>query len=62
MLGMNDGRYTTEVDKNFQAYESGYRRLVDDLQSDLPGVPLTLIRPRVTMRLLIRLPLAAITR
>jgi lysophospholipase L1-like esterase len=45
MLGMNDGRYTTKFDKNFQAYKSGYRRLVDDLKSDLPGVRLTLVRP-----------------
>jgi lysophospholipase L1-like esterase len=45
MLGMNDGRYTAEFDKNAEAYESGYRRLVDDLKSDLPGVRLTLIRP-----------------
>jgi lysophospholipase L1-like esterase len=45
MLGMNDGRYRTEFDKDVEAYESGYRRLVDDLQSDLPGVRLTLIRP-----------------
>jgi lysophospholipase L1-like esterase len=45
MLGMNDGRYTTEFDKNFQAYRTGYRTLVDHLKTDLPGVRLTLIRP-----------------
>jgi lysophospholipase L1-like esterase len=45
MLGMNDGRYTTEFDKNFEAYKTGYRTLVDDLKTDLPGVRLTLIRP-----------------
>jgi lysophospholipase L1-like esterase len=45
MLGMNDGRYTAAFDKNFETYESGYRRLVDHLKADLPGVRLTLIRP-----------------
>ncbi len=45
MLGMNDGRYTTAFDKNFQAYKTGYRTLVDDLKTDLPGVRLTLISP-----------------
>jgi lysophospholipase L1-like esterase len=45
MLGMNDGRYTTAFENNFQAYKTGYRTLVDDLKTDLPGVRLTLIRP-----------------
>lgn len=45
MLGMNDGRYTTEFDKNFAAYKAGYRKLVATLRSDLPGVRLLLIRP-----------------
>jgi lysophospholipase L1-like esterase len=45
MLGMNDGRYTTEFDRNFKTYESGYRRLVEHLKTDLPGVRLMLIRP-----------------
>ena len=45
MLGVNDGRYTTKFEKNFQAYKTGYRTLVDDLKTDLPGVRLTLIRP-----------------
>ncbi|MGC1784531.1 MAG: SGNH/GDSL hydrolase family protein [Acidobacteriaceae bacterium] len=45
MLGMNDGRYTTAFDKNFQVYKTGYRTLVDDLKTDLPGVRLTFIRP-----------------
>jgi lysophospholipase L1-like esterase len=45
MLGMNDGHYTVDFDKNAEAYKSGYRRLVENLQSDLPGVQLTLIRP-----------------
>lgn len=45
MLGMNDGRYVTAFDKNFQAYKIGYHKLVDDLKTDLPGVRLTLIVP-----------------
>jgi lysophospholipase L1-like esterase len=45
MLGMNDGRYTAAFDKNFETYESGYRRLVDHLKADLPGVRLTFICP-----------------
>ncbi|HEY3988170.1 MAG TPA: SGNH/GDSL hydrolase family protein [Acidobacteriaceae bacterium] len=45
MLGMNDGRYTAEFNKNFETYQSGYRRLVDNLKADLPSVRLTLIRP-----------------
>jgi lysophospholipase L1-like esterase len=45
MLGMNDGRYTTEYGKNFAAYADGYRRLVAALRDSLPGVRLYLIRP-----------------
>ena len=45
MLGMNDGRYTTVFEKNFDDYEAGYRKLVEALRSDLPGVRLLLIRP-----------------
>ena len=45
MLGMNDGRYTTEFQKNFEAYKAGYRKLVEVLRSDLPGVRLLLVRP-----------------
>jgi lysophospholipase L1-like esterase len=45
MLGMNDGRYTTEYDKNFAAYADGYRHLVAALRASLPDVRLYLIRP-----------------
>lgn len=45
MLGMNDGRYTTKFAENFAAYKAGYRKLVDTLRSDLPGVRLLLIEP-----------------
>lgn len=45
MLGMNDGRYTTDFDRNFQVYEAGYRQLVDSLRRNLPGVRIFLICP-----------------
>ena len=45
MLGMNDGRYTADFDDTFKTYESGYRRLVNHLKADLPGVQLTFICP-----------------
>lgn len=45
MLGMNDGRYTTNFPKNFEAYKAGYRKLVNMLRRDLPGVRLLLVRP-----------------
>ncbi|HEX4066750.1 MAG TPA: SGNH/GDSL hydrolase family protein [Acidobacteriaceae bacterium] len=45
MLGMNDGRYTTDFPKNFEAYKTGYRRLVDTLRRGLPGVRLLFIWP-----------------
>ena len=45
MLGMNDGRYTTDFAANFKSYRTGYRTLVETLRRDLPGVRLLLIRP-----------------
>jgi lysophospholipase L1-like esterase len=45
MLGMNDGRYTTEFDSNFNAYASGYKKLIALLRELVPGVRLVLIRP-----------------
>lgn len=45
MLGMNDGRYTTEYDANFKAYADGYRKLIADLRASVPGVRLFLIEP-----------------
>lgn len=45
MLGMNDGRYMTEFESNFDAYASGYRRLIASLRELVPGVRLVLIRP-----------------
>jgi lysophospholipase L1-like esterase len=45
MLGMNDGRYTTEYGSNAKAYEDGYRELIAHLKATLPGVRLFLIRP-----------------
>lgn len=46
MLGMNDGRYTTDnFEKNFAVYESGYRKLVGALKANIPGVRIFLICP-----------------
>lgn len=45
MLGMNDGRYTADFDKNFQAYAEGYRRLITALRHAAPGARLYLIEP-----------------
>jgi lysophospholipase L1-like esterase len=45
MLGMNDGRYTTEYDKNFQAYAEGYRSLIAALRGVAPQARLYLIEP-----------------
>lgn len=45
MLGMNDGRYTTDYEKNFEAYEVGYRKLIAALREKIPGVRLFLISP-----------------
>lgn len=45
MLGMNDGRYTTDYNKNFQAYADGYRRLIAALRQATPGARLYLIEP-----------------
>jgi lysophospholipase L1-like esterase len=45
MLGMNDGRYTTEYEANFKAYADGYRKLIANLRASLPGVRLFLIEP-----------------
>jgi lysophospholipase L1-like esterase len=45
MLGMNDGRYTTDYDKTFQAYADGYRGLIAALRQAAPGARLYLIEP-----------------
>ncbi|QEH34408.1 GDSL-like Lipase/Acylhydrolase [Aquisphaera giovannonii] len=45
MLGMNDASYRPFQQDVFDRYASGYRHIVDELKSDLPGVRLTLIRP-----------------
>lgn len=45
MLGMNDGHYSTKLEKNFLLYKAGYRKLVQDLKTGLPGVRLTFIEP-----------------
>ncbi|HWE83588.1 MAG TPA: SGNH/GDSL hydrolase family protein [Terracidiphilus sp.] len=45
MLGMNDGHYTTEDEKNFRDYAVGYRKLIATLRAEVPGVRLLLICP-----------------
>lgn len=45
MLGMNDGKYRSFDPPTFDAYRDGYRRIVDTVLKDLPGVRLTLIEP-----------------
>jgi lysophospholipase L1-like esterase len=45
MLGMNDGSYTGFNQAIADTYEHGYEHIVDELQSKLPGVRLTLIQP-----------------
>jgi len=48
MLGMNDGYFGFGSAYNrviFESYAKGYRRLVDSIQSRLPGVRLILLKP-----------------
>jgi lysophospholipase L1-like esterase len=45
MLGMNDGGYQPFDQATFDTYAGGYRHIVERLQSELPGVRLTLIQP-----------------
>jgi lysophospholipase L1-like esterase len=45
MLGMNDGKYQAFDPAVFGTYRDGYRRIVDTVRGELPGVRLTLIKP-----------------
>jgi len=45
MLGMNDGKYRSFDQPTFDTYRDGYRRIVDTILKDLPGVRTTLIEP-----------------
>lgn len=45
MLGMNDGGYKAETESNDEKYFTGYRHIVDELKSSLPGVRITAIQP-----------------
>jgi hypothetical protein len=45
MLGMNDASYRSYDPALFDAYASGYRKIVSRLKEALPGVRLTLIQP-----------------
>jgi lysophospholipase L1-like esterase len=45
MLGMNDGFYMPFDQKYLDIYESGYRKLLAAIQTNLPGVRITLLSP-----------------
>ncbi len=45
MLGMNDGGYTADYNKNFEVYSTGYRKLLAAFQQDFPSARFTLIGP-----------------
>ena len=45
MLGMNDGYYRPMDDGILSTYSDGYRHMVEQIQSKLPAVRLTLIKP-----------------
>jgi lysophospholipase L1-like esterase len=45
MLGMNDGAYTANSSPIEQAYERGYKHLLDSVRSQVPGVRFTLLGP-----------------
>jgi len=45
MLGMNDGFYSPFDPKYLDIYSTGYHKLLDSIQSTLPGVRITVISP-----------------
>jgi lysophospholipase L1-like esterase len=45
MLGMNDGGYRAFDADLFRTYSTGYRHIVDETKSSLPGVRITAIEP-----------------
>ena len=45
MLGMNDGFYSPFEQKYLDIYSAGYRKLIDSIQTNLPGVRITAISP-----------------
>jgi lysophospholipase L1-like esterase len=45
MLGMNDGFYSPFEPKYLDIYSTGYHKLLDTIQSNLPGVRITVISP-----------------
>ncbi len=44
-LGMNDGRYRSYDDPDFQTYSAGMTHILDTLTKALPGVRITLLTP-----------------
>lgn len=45
MLGMNDGFYSPFEPKYLDIFSTGYHKLLDSIQSNLPGVRITVISP-----------------
>jgi lysophospholipase L1-like esterase len=45
LLGMNDGFYSPFEPKYLDIYSAGYHKLLDSIQSNLPGARITLISP-----------------
>ncbi|MGB6725039.1 MAG: SGNH/GDSL hydrolase family protein, partial [Terracidiphilus sp.] len=45
MLGMNDGFYSPFEPKYLDIFSTGYHKLLDSIQSTLPGVRITVISP-----------------
>ncbi len=45
MLGMNDGFYSPFEPKYLDIYSAGFHKLLDSIQSNLPGVRITVISP-----------------
>jgi len=45
MLGMNDGKYRAMDVPLFEAFQQGYRHILDKIHKDLPGTRITLIEP-----------------
>jgi lysophospholipase L1-like esterase len=45
MLGMNDGRYRAFDEQIFNAYSTGYTKMVQTLRTNLPAARMTLIQP-----------------
>lgn len=45
MLGMNDGGYGTFHQDWFEGFSAGYRKILNEIDTQLPGVRVTIIKP-----------------